>query len=126
MAPLNGAMAEHTQADAVPKRKKIGLFVLIAFLCIAIVLSAVHPLLCIRYRSGLENRGLYNPVAAQSCRLNLLRCGQENSSHRIIALAGYGVGNISLSMRRMTAPLETENEVIFLDRAGYGASDNTH
>ena len=126
MAPLNGTMAGHTQADAAQKRKKSGLFVLIALLCIAIVLAAVHPLLCIRYRSGLEKRGLYNPVDAQSCRLNLLRCGQENGSHRIIALAGYGVGNISLSMRRMTAPLEKENEVVFLDRAGYGASDNMH
>ena len=57
--------------------------------------------------------------------MNVLSYGNENGKHRIIAMAGYGVPDSCITMRRMTAILETDNQVIFVDRAGYGASDDT-
>ncbi len=76
-------------------------------------------------KAFLEDKGYFNPVSAGEYRLNVLSYGNENGKHRIIALAGYGVPDSCITMRRMTAALETDNQVIFIDRAGYGASDDT-
>ena len=75
--------------------------------------------------NAIKDKGYYNPVSVGDYSLNLLKFGNENGSHKIVALAGFGVGDSSVSMREMTAELENDNQIIFLDRAGYGASDDT-
>lgn len=74
----------------------------------------------------LKEKGYYNPVSVGDYCLNVAKFGNENGAHTIIAMAGLGMGDCSVSMRQMTAPLEEDNLVVFVDRAGYGLSDDTN
>ena len=78
-----------------------------------------------RDKTFLEEKGYCNLVSAGEYSVNVLICGNENGKHRIIAMAGYGIPDSCITMRRMTAALESDNQVIFIDRAGYGISDDT-
>ena len=51
--------------------------------------------------------------------------GKQNGKHTIVSLAGLGMSDYSVMERRMTECLEEENTVVFIDRAGYGLSDDT-
>ncbi len=73
----------------------------------------------------MEEKGYYDLVSAGEYSVNVLSFGNENGKHRIIAMSGYGIPDSCITMRRMTAALETDNQVIFIDRAGYGISDDT-
>ena len=73
----------------------------------------------------LEEKGYCDLVSAGEYSVNVLSYGNENGKHRIIAMAGYGIPDSCITMRKMTAALESDNQVIFIDRAGYGISDDT-
>ncbi|MBQ7013235.1 MAG: alpha/beta hydrolase [Oscillospiraceae bacterium] len=76
-------------------------------------------------REFLIENGYANLVSVGGRSVNVLICGNENGKHRIVAIAGFGDPAPCISWRRMTASLEEENQVIFVDRAGYGISDST-
>ena len=76
-------------------------------------------------RAFLTENGYANPVSVGDHAVNVLTCGNENGKHRIIAIAGFGDPDPCIAWRRMTDALETDNQVVFVDRAGYGLSDNT-
>ena len=78
-----------------------------------------------RDKAFLEEKGYCNLVTAGEYSVNVLSFGNENGKHRIIAMAGYGIPDSCITMGKMTAALETDNQVIFIDRAGYGVSDDT-
>ena len=78
-----------------------------------------------RDKAFLEEKGYCDLVTAGEYSVNVLSFGNENGKHRIIAMAGYGIPDSCITMRKMTAELETNNQVIFIDRAGYGISDDT-
>lgn len=78
-----------------------------------------------RDKAFLEEKGYCNLVSAGEYSVNVLICGNENGKHRIIAMAGYGIPDSCITMQKMTAALESDNQVIFIDRAGYGISDDT-
>ena len=78
-----------------------------------------------RDKTFLEEKGYCNLVSAGEYSVNVLSFGNENGKHRIIAMAGYGIPDSCITMRKMTAALESDNQVIFIDRAGYGISDDT-
>ena len=78
-----------------------------------------------RDKAFLEEKGYCNLVSAGEYSVNVQICGNENGKYRIIAMAGYGIPDSCITMRKMTAALETEDQVIFIDRAGYGVSDDT-
>lgn len=78
-----------------------------------------------RDKAFLEEKGYCNLVSAGEYSVNVQICGNENGKHRIIAMSGYGIPDSCITMRRMTAALETDDQVIFIDRAGYGVSDDT-
>ncbi len=102
--------------------------IIVSIVLIALLLSGFllfHPLTVTHNLNMLTEKGYYNPVSVGDYSLNLLKFGNENGSHKIVALAGFGVGESSVSMRKMTAELENDNQIVFLDRAGYGASDDT-
>ena len=73
----------------------------------------------------LTENGYANLISVGDHAVNVLRYGNENGQHRIVAIAGFGDPDPCISWRRMTAALEAENQVIFADRAGCGLSDNT-
>ncbi|MCM1567997.1 MAG: alpha/beta hydrolase [Roseburia sp.] len=74
----------------------------------------------------LKEKGYYNPVSVGDYCLNVASFGNKNSEHTIIAMAGLGSGDFPVAMRQMTAPLEKDNLIVFVDRAGYGFSDDTN
>lgn len=75
---------------------------------------------------ALQKNDLYNPVSVGNYSLNVAQFGNKNGEHVIIGMAGLGMGDCSVSMRQMTKCLEEDNLVVFVDRAGYGLSDDTN
>ena len=73
----------------------------------------------------LKEKGYYNPVSVGEYSLNVAKFGNENGAHTIVGLAGLGSGDYAVAARQMTACLEENNQVVFVDRAGYGFSGDT-
>jgi len=73
----------------------------------------------------LKAKGYYNPVSVGEYSLNVARFGNEQGKHTIVGLAGLGMDDFMVTARRMTAQLEPDNAIVFVDRAGYGLSDDT-
>ncbi|MCH5270340.1 MAG: alpha/beta hydrolase [Lachnospiraceae bacterium] len=114
------------------KRSLIKMMIrVVIILLAAIVLFALGTFIFHRIKSNeemacLKEEGYYNPVSVGDYCLNVAKFGNENGAHTIIAMAGLGVGDFSVSMRRMTALIEEDNLVVCVDRAGYGFSDDTY
>ncbi len=73
----------------------------------------------------LKEQGYYNPVSVGDYSLNTAIFGNPDGEHTIVGMAGLGMGDYSLTARQMTACLEEDNRIVFIDRAGYGFSDDT-
>ena len=105
---------------------KIMLILLAALLTFTVVTCIVHHVKTNKELDILQQHGLYNPVSVGDYSLNVAKFGNEDGKHTIVAIAGLGMGDCSVSMRQMTAGLEEDNLVVFVDRAGYGLSDDTN
>ena len=107
--------------------------VLLSFLLILVAVLALFTLgtwLHHRVKTGrelalLREKGYYNPVSVGEYSLNVARFGNELGKHTIVGLAGLGMDDFMVTARRMTAQLEPDNAVVFVDRAGYGLSGDT-
>lgn len=73
----------------------------------------------------LKEKGYFNPVSVGDYSLNVARFGNKHGKHTVVALAGIGMGDFPVVARRMTMHLEDDNSVVFVDRIGYGLSDDT-
>jgi pimeloyl-ACP methyl ester carboxylesterase len=104
---------------------KITLILLSALLIFTVVTFIVHHVKTNEELDALQQNGLYNPVSVGDYSLNVAKFGKEDGKHTIVAMAGLGMGDCSVSMRQMTTCLEEDNLVVFVDRAGYGLSDDT-
>ncbi|WP_295090264.1 alpha/beta hydrolase [Ruminococcus sp.] len=105
-----------------------GKVILILFLIIVLFLlttTIVYHIKLNKVEKQLKDAGYYNPVSVGDHSLNVYACGNENGRHTIVALAGLGDGEMFLGWRQMTAELEKDDRLIFIDRAGYGLSDDT-
>lgn len=114
------------------KTKKIGRFigiVLLIMLAITLIFTLVtfivHSVRSSKELTLLKEKGYYNPVSVGDYSLNVSKFGNEKGNHTIVGLAGLGMGDYSVTARQMTACLEEDNLVVFVDRAGYGLSDDT-
>ena len=103
---------------------KIILVILILILTFLIITTIMFHIRVNKASDYLNNNGYYNLVSAGDYDVNIYTCGIENGRHTIVALAGYLDGEMYLGWRRMTATLEEDNRLVFLDRAGYGVSDD--
>lgn len=74
---------------------------------------------------AIKAAGYYNPVPTGDHSLNMYRTGNENGAHTIVAISGCSDGSMSITWRPLTSAFESDNEIIFIDRAGYGLSDDT-
>jgi len=84
-----------------------------------------HRVKTARELALLKEKGYYNPVSVGEYSLNVARFGNGQGKHTIVGLAGLGMDDFTVTARRMTAQLEPDNEIVFVDRAGYGLSDDT-
>ena len=114
------------------KKTSVGKIILRAFLILLAALAlfilgvfVVHKIKTAKEIALLKEKGYYNPVSVGEYSLNVAKFGNENGAHTVVAMAGLLSGEFSVSMRQMTAPLEEENLVVFVDRAGYGFSGDT-
>lgn len=114
------------------KKRSIGKIVIraVIILITAFMLFVLGTFIYHRIKSNeeielLKEKGYYNPVSVGDHCLNVAKFGNENGKHTIVAMAGFGCGDFPVSMRQMTAPIEEDNLVVFVDRAGYGFSDDT-
>ena len=104
---------------------KIFLAILLLIVLSLLTISIVYHIKLDQIEKQLQEAGYYAPVSVGDHSLNLYACGSENGKHTIVALAGWGDGEMSIGWRMMTTDVEQDNRVIFLDRAGYGLSDDT-
>ncbi len=107
------------------KTAKVLLIILVVLTVLWLIIFISSRIRMKRDREFLEERGYVSLVSAGDYSVNVLSYGNENGKHRIIALAGYGIPDICVTMRRMTSALEADHQVVFIDRAGYGVSDDT-
>lgn len=110
--------------------KKVVLLITIAVVALIIlflgIVFLIHTIKSNQEMELLKERGHYNPVSVGEYNLNVAKFGNINGKHTIVGMAGLGVGDYSVSMRKTTACLEDDNLVVFVDRAGYGLSDDTN
>lgn len=114
------------------KAKKVGKVIRIVLLAIlgAVILFTAVVFIVHRVKSSrelklLKDGGYYNPVSVGDYSLNVAKFGNENGKHTIVGMAGLGMADYAPTARQMTACLEEDNLVVFVDRAGYGLSDDT-
>lgn len=107
--------------------KVIGIILMTLIILIVLFLAVSTILFHIRISKAkalMEEKGYLNPVSAGDINVNVYSCGNPDGKHTIVALAGYLDGEMCIGWRNMTAPLEKDDRVVFLDRAGYGLSDD--
>ena len=104
---------------------RILLIILMLLLLFTLATFIMHRVRTNQEISLLKEKGYYNPVSVGDYSLNAAAFGNENGDHTIVSLAGLGMGDYSVAERKMTAALEKDNRVVFIDRAGYGFSDDT-
>lgn len=114
------------------KKRKIGKVILkaVIVLSVALILFVSGTFIFHAIKSDeeielLKEKGYYDPVSVGDYCLNAAKFGNENGTHTIIGIAGLGSGDFSVAMRQATSCLEEDNLVVFVDRAGYGLSDDT-
>ncbi len=100
----------------------------ILFLVVLLVLGTYtyHSIQTRKEFALLKEAGYYNPVSVGDYSLNVASFGKKDGKHTIVGLAGLGMGDYAVAARQMTACLEEENRVVFVDRAGYGFSGDTN
>ncbi len=103
---------------------KIVLVILVLIIVLLIITTIMFRIRVNKAEDYLKDNGYYNLVSAGDYDVNVYSCGNENGEHTIVALAGYLDGEMYIGWRKMTAPLEEDNKLVFLDRAGYGVSDD--
>ena len=108
--------------------KTVAMIVVIIF--VTVILFAIGTFVYHRIKSNeevatLKEKGYYNLVSVGEYSLNVAKFGNKDGKHTIVGLAGLGSGDYSVAARQMTFYLEEENLVVFVDRAGYGFSEDT-
>ncbi len=108
---------------------KIVLRVLLGLLAVLVVFLAVvftvNKIMLSKEKQMLIDAGYYNPVSVGDYSLNVYKYGNESGKHNIVAISGMGVSDFSVDLQLVTDQFSDDNQIIFVDRAGYGLSDDT-
>ncbi len=100
-----------------------GVFIII--LLSIIIIFIVHKIKCNNEYNELKKAGYINKYSVGDYDLNIYRVGNKNSKHKLIGISGLGVNNYSIEMSFVNEKLKDDYEIIYIDRAGYGYSDDT-
>lgn len=104
---------------------KILLGFIIVLLFFIIIVFLIHRIKSnIEYKK-LREAGYINKYSAGEYDLNIYRIGNKKSKHKLIGISGLGVNNYSIEMSFVNEKLKGDYEIIYIDRAGYGFSDDT-
>lgn len=101
----------------------LGIFIIV--LLSIIIIFIVHKIKCNNEFNELKKAGYINKYSVGDYDLNIYRVGNKNSKHKLIGISGLGVNNYSIEMSFVNEKLKDDYEIIYIDRAGYGYSDDT-
>lgn len=102
---------------------KILLIILLIVLLFLSISTIVHKIKLNEEYNFLKDNNYINLLDAGNYKLNVTRYGNKNSKYKIIGLSGLGVNNYSVEMKNTIENLDYD--FIFIDRAGYGYSNDT-
>lgn len=91
-----------------------------------LVIFIVHICMSANEKDRLKKEGYINPVSVGDYNLNVYSYGNKNGKHKIVGISGLGMSNTSVTFKGVTDKVSEDNEVIIIDRAGYGFSDDTN
>lgn len=104
---------------------KILLILIIIIILVVFINFIIHKIKSNKEYQYLKDNGYINLVNAGNYRLNIYKYGNENPAHKIIGISGRGVNDYSIEIAYSLKDLDKENQIVFIDRAGYGYSDDT-
>lgn len=104
---------------------KMLLILLVIALLFVLINFIVHTVKNKKEYDYLNSLGYINKSSAGDYNLNIYRVGNKNSKHKLIALSGLGINDYSVQMHFVNEKLKDDYEIIYIDRAGYGYSDDT-
>lgn len=104
---------------------KILLGIVIVLFLLNLVVFTIHKIKSNNEYNELKDLGYINKYSAGDYDLNIHRIGNKNSKHKLIGISGLGVHNYSIEMSFVNEQLKDDYELIYIDRAGYGYSDDT-
>lgn len=104
---------------------KILLVISVIIIVILLTLFITHKIKSKNEYNELKELGYINKYSAGEYDLNIYRVGNKDSKYKLIALSGLGVNNYSIEMTFVNEKLKDDYEIIYIDRAGYGYSDDT-
>jgi pimeloyl-ACP methyl ester carboxylesterase len=107
------------------KTLKILLILIMIIILVVFILFVIHKIKSNNEYQYLKGEKYINLINVGNYKLNIYKYGNENSTHKIIGISGRGVNDYSVEMSYSLKDLDKENQVIFIDRAGYGYSDDT-
>ena len=58
-------------------------------------------------------------------RVNVRKIGDESSKYKIVVLSDYNSHDLSIQMKKLNEELSDDFEIIYVDRAGYGFSEDS-
>ena len=99
-------------------------WMLVAVLLFVAGLSVYNRIKIAQELDAIKEKGYYNPVSTGDHSLNVYVAGNEEGDHTIVALSGWSDGEMYIGWRPLTSQFEDDNEFVFIDRAGYGLSDD--
>ena len=113
--------------------KKIGKIILKVLGCIVVCLllfvaglSIYNHIKVTGEINAIKDKGYYNPISTGDHSLNVYVTGNESGKHTIVTLSGWSDGEMYIGWRPLTSQFEDDNEFVFIDRAGYGLSDDVN
>lgn len=104
-----------------------GIMTIIAFLLIlfTMVVFGWHTMLLNNEESLLRNTGYWSQKDVGEYKLNTYVTGNRVAGHKIIGISGMGIDDYPIGMYFVNNELKTDNLLVYIDRAGYGVSEDT-
>ena len=104
--------------------KRILLGILAVFVLFVAAVFTFNKIKLAQEFEMLKDAGYYNPVSVGDYSLNVYTSGNPEGKHRLVALAGGGVMNYVMHLTPVTDRFKDDNQIVVVDRAGYGLSDD--
>ncbi|MGM9875101.1 MAG: alpha/beta fold hydrolase [Bacilli bacterium] len=104
------------------------ILIILIFLLVLMIFGnyVIHIIKSKNEYKELKDAGYINKYSTGDYNLNLYRIGNKNSKYKLIGISGLGVDNFSIEMTFVNEKLKEDYEIIYIDRAGYGYSDDTN
>ena len=110
------------------KKWFFGILIALLIVCLFGIGATIvsHNVYTNRDVSLLKESGLYNLVELPDGRkMNVSAYGKQDSEAVYVAISGIGIQNFSVYMQHVVQPIKDDVLTVFIDRAGYGYSDDS-